>query len=327
MSSQQDVITPLRITIRDLKASFDSLVNAERALGFNEREGTTADLIAASAAIEHIINNELTWVGDHDSASAVRIAAHHAALRSRISPQPVLSSRRRNGARRRAAFPRRDQTLQRHLRFGRRPAGGEAEAQQGGADLQLHVRPVGRQHRQHRTAADADQPRYRERAARGRQIIAAAQQQCRGRRERARRVTRPHPVDHRLGRLRLRHAGAGRRLADRPLRHDAAGGTCRGDEAACRRRHHGAHPGDRFPPRDRRHGARRRGVPRQHDRARTAVRRAGRRRHGARAARRSHRRDDRAIPHLGRRRAGAAARIRKPAWKPPRAACIRRPMR
>src|SRR5579872_2027707 len=69
VSSQQDVITPLRITVRDLKASFDSLVNAERALGFNEREGTTADLIAASAAIEHIINNELTWVGDHDSAA------------------------------------------------------------------------------------------------------------------------------------------------------------------------------------------------------------------------------------------------------------------
>ena len=69
VSSQQDVITPLRITIRDLKASFDSLVNAKRALGFNESEGTTADLIAASAAIEHIINNELTWVGDHDSAA------------------------------------------------------------------------------------------------------------------------------------------------------------------------------------------------------------------------------------------------------------------
>ncbi|MFZ2067635.1 MAG: methyl-accepting chemotaxis protein [Xanthobacteraceae bacterium] len=69
VSSQQDVITPLRITIRDLKASFDSLASAKRALGFNEREGTTADLIAASAAIEHIINNELTWVGDHDSAA------------------------------------------------------------------------------------------------------------------------------------------------------------------------------------------------------------------------------------------------------------------
>ena len=68
-SSQQDVITPLRITIRDLKASFDSLVNAKRALGFSEKEGTTAELIAASTAIEHIINSELTWVGDHDSAA------------------------------------------------------------------------------------------------------------------------------------------------------------------------------------------------------------------------------------------------------------------
>jgi methyl-accepting chemotaxis protein len=67
-SSQQDAITPLRITIRDLKASFDSLVNAKRALGFDETQGTTAELIAASAAIEHIISNELSWVADHDSA-------------------------------------------------------------------------------------------------------------------------------------------------------------------------------------------------------------------------------------------------------------------
>jgi methyl-accepting chemotaxis protein len=68
VASQQDVITPLRITIRDLKASFDSLVNEQRALGFNETEGTTADLIAASADIEHIIHNDLSWVADFDSA-------------------------------------------------------------------------------------------------------------------------------------------------------------------------------------------------------------------------------------------------------------------
>ncbi len=67
-ASQQDAITPLRITVRDLKASFDSLVNAQRALGFNETQGTTADLIAASAAIEHIIQYDLSWVADEDSA-------------------------------------------------------------------------------------------------------------------------------------------------------------------------------------------------------------------------------------------------------------------
>jgi methyl-accepting chemotaxis protein len=63
-SSQQTVMTPLRITVRDLKASFDSLVNEQRALGFNETEGTTANLIAASNAIENSIHNDLSWVAD-----------------------------------------------------------------------------------------------------------------------------------------------------------------------------------------------------------------------------------------------------------------------
>jgi methyl-accepting chemotaxis protein len=66
--SQQDVITPLRITARDLKASFDSLVNEQRTLGFNETEGTTADLISASKAVEETIHDDLTWVADAQAA-------------------------------------------------------------------------------------------------------------------------------------------------------------------------------------------------------------------------------------------------------------------
>jgi methyl-accepting chemotaxis protein len=65
--SRQDVIMPLRITVRDLKASFDSLVSEQRALGFNETEGTTAELTAASATIEKIIHNELSWVASEDA--------------------------------------------------------------------------------------------------------------------------------------------------------------------------------------------------------------------------------------------------------------------
>jgi methyl-accepting chemotaxis protein len=63
-SSQEDVITPLRITVRDLKASFDSLVSEQRTLGFDETEGKTADLIAASNAIESSIHTDLSWVAD-----------------------------------------------------------------------------------------------------------------------------------------------------------------------------------------------------------------------------------------------------------------------
>ena len=67
-SSEQDAITPLRITVRDLKASFDSLVSAERALGFDETEGATADLITASNEIEKTIHDDLSWVAAGDAA-------------------------------------------------------------------------------------------------------------------------------------------------------------------------------------------------------------------------------------------------------------------
>ncbi len=66
--SGQDTITPLRITVRDLKASFDSLVSEQRALGFDESHGTTAALIAASQEVGDIITHDLSWVADQDAA-------------------------------------------------------------------------------------------------------------------------------------------------------------------------------------------------------------------------------------------------------------------
>jgi methyl-accepting chemotaxis protein len=68
-AGQQDVIMPLRITVRDLKASFDSLVSEQKTLGFTENEGVTADLANASNAVEHIIHEDLSWVADLDSAN------------------------------------------------------------------------------------------------------------------------------------------------------------------------------------------------------------------------------------------------------------------
>ena len=67
-ADHQDPITPLRITVRDLKTSFDSLVNEQRTLGFSGSEGITAQLIAASVAIENLIQNDLSWVADEDRA-------------------------------------------------------------------------------------------------------------------------------------------------------------------------------------------------------------------------------------------------------------------
>jgi methyl-accepting chemotaxis protein len=65
----QDTILPLRITVRDLKSSFESLVTEQKSLGFNENEGVTADLITASNAVENIIQNDLSWVAAVDSAN------------------------------------------------------------------------------------------------------------------------------------------------------------------------------------------------------------------------------------------------------------------
>jgi methyl-accepting chemotaxis protein len=67
-AGQQDAITPLRITVRDLKASFASLVTEQKALGFNEGQGITADLIAAGSTIEQLIHDDLSWVAQEDSA-------------------------------------------------------------------------------------------------------------------------------------------------------------------------------------------------------------------------------------------------------------------
>jgi methyl-accepting chemotaxis protein len=67
-SSAQDAATPLRITVRDLKTSFSSLVNEQKSLGYTESEGTTADLTAASKAIETIIHDDLSWVAAADTA-------------------------------------------------------------------------------------------------------------------------------------------------------------------------------------------------------------------------------------------------------------------
>ena len=49
-ASAQDVITPLRITVRDLKTSFESLTHEEEALGFTETEGISAELTQMRAA-------------------------------------------------------------------------------------------------------------------------------------------------------------------------------------------------------------------------------------------------------------------------------------
>ncbi len=66
--SEQDTIRPLRITVRDLKNSFESLVNEQRTLGFNKDQGITAELVTASIAVENEIRQDLPWVAADDRA-------------------------------------------------------------------------------------------------------------------------------------------------------------------------------------------------------------------------------------------------------------------
>jgi methyl-accepting chemotaxis protein len=96
-ASDEDVITPLRITVRDLKASFASLVSEQKSLGFDETQGTTAQLIAASKTIETIIHDDLTWVADADSAKLLmsllrmrRDEIEYRLTRSRVAEQNFL---------------------------------------------------------------------------------------------------------------------------------------------------------------------------------------------------------------------------------------------
>ena len=210
VSSQQDAITPLRITIRDLKASFESLVNAERALGFNETQGTTADLVAASAAIEHIVNNELTWVGDHDSAKLLeslltmrRYEVEYRLSRLRFSMQPTMQS----------AAPATEQHFLdeiKHFNAIFDSVDGPPAAKQ---KLNKAVQTYSYTFAQWVANTDNIEPLLT--------LIATTPRACCPRpikssppRSRtptsprtARRLARPHPVDHRLGRLRLRMLG------------------------------------------------------------------------------------------------------------------------
>ena len=66
-ASAQDVVTPLRITVRDLKTSFESLVNEQKSLGYDDSRGISAELTAASSAVERIIHEDLSWVADGDA--------------------------------------------------------------------------------------------------------------------------------------------------------------------------------------------------------------------------------------------------------------------
>ena len=263
-AGQQDSITPLRITVRDLKASFDSLVGEQQSLGFDDSQGVTAELIAASRAVESIIHNELSWVADNDRDKLMMSLLtmrrygieyrlrHDDAVSSASSTRPSTSTRlfeSVDGAPAMKAEARRAVQAYRST-FAQLVASTE--------NIAPLVALIG-----HDTASvlpEADK------------IMAAARRnadtRCRG----AGGVADADPAIRDLARSRGGAARARLQLAHRPLDHPAARGL-----AAAMKRLAAGDTSAGFPPpiprRNRRNGAHRRGVPRQHDRARAACRR------------------------------------------------------
>lgn len=76
--SQRHLIPPLRATVRDIKSNFATLVHAREVLGFSDDQGVNIDLTRTGAAIWQIIQDDLTWVAEHD---ANKMAMSLAAMR------------------------------------------------------------------------------------------------------------------------------------------------------------------------------------------------------------------------------------------------------
>jgi len=66
--SQRDLVTPLRAAVQELKSRLDALVREEKLLGYNDSDGMTGELVAASSAAEKIISAD-AWLAGADSAA------------------------------------------------------------------------------------------------------------------------------------------------------------------------------------------------------------------------------------------------------------------
>jgi methyl-accepting chemotaxis protein len=95
--SREDVIAPLLTAVRNLKADFDSLVQEQRRLGFNEATGVTAKLIAAGDAAEKTVDDASGPVGSATAAlstSLLRMRRYEIEYRlSRLRFSPAMVSR------------------------------------------------------------------------------------------------------------------------------------------------------------------------------------------------------------------------------------------
>ena len=113
--------------MRDLKASFESLVNEQKSLGYTEHDGINADLNASSTAVEKIIHDDLSWVADVDASRLLM-----SLLTMRRDEIEYRLTRARSAEKN---FLDEDKNFNNLFEFGRRRAGDEEEAERPGEGL------------------------------------------------------------------------------------------------------------------------------------------------------------------------------------------------
>jgi methyl-accepting chemotaxis protein len=85
-------IDALRQRVAALKANFDKLVVVQRTLGFGEADGLRGQLRAAGNKIEHIINDNLTWVAEQDANKLMRslMTMRQEEAEYRVNPEDLI---------------------------------------------------------------------------------------------------------------------------------------------------------------------------------------------------------------------------------------------
>jgi methyl-accepting chemotaxis protein len=91
----QESIPALRAMVQQLGIRFASVVGEQRRLGFSDTEGLTGELRATSGAVETIIHEDLSWVGQSDIGKlmASLMSMRHHEIEYRLTHMPAAERR------------------------------------------------------------------------------------------------------------------------------------------------------------------------------------------------------------------------------------------
>ena len=262
----EEDINRVRQKLGELKLAFGYLADEQAELGFTEDQGTRKRLDDAAAGIEQAINDGMTWITQADREKLLlslltmrRQEAQYRLNQSSATWELFFKEFREFEAILRQ-LPAQTELKQQLARRVQDYASTLAQWNRYNQNIQRSLKEIADTSQQLVPQAHAIVATAQERTNAATAALAGSQSH-----------TRWH---HHPGRLRRGADRAGVQLADRPQHHAAARRPGAGDDAARRRRHLRPHPRHQGQGRARRHGAHRHRVPRHHDRARTAGRRA-----------------------------------------------------